>query len=188
MGGTVDKMMLMVGGVPLIRRTTETALATGAPVTVVLSPAYPLRMTALAGLPCRIARAPDAALGMAASVRRGVMAVRAQHPGLATGLMVLPADMPLFTTAALSAMMARFAQAPDRILRGGSATGEAGHPVIFPHDLWSALDTITGDEGGRFVLDAHPDRVKLFALPGRMAHLDLDTPADWEAWGRSPGA
>lgn len=188
MGGEVDKLMRMVDGVPLIRRSTLTAIATGAPVTVVLSADHPARMTALAGLRCRIARAPDAALGMAASVRRGVMAVRAQKPRPATGLMVLPADMPLFTTAALSAMVARFALSPDRILRGGSVTGKPGHPVIFPHDLWSALVTLTGDAGARPVLDAHQDRVDLYPLPGRMAHLDLDTPADWEAWARSPDA
>jgi CTP:molybdopterin cytidylyltransferase MocA len=54
--------------------------------------------------------------------------------------------------------------------------------VIFPHDLWPALASVTGDEGGRPVIQANKGRVRVIPLPGPMAQLDLDTPEDWAAF------
>jgi CTP:molybdopterin cytidylyltransferase MocA len=54
--------------------------------------------------------------------------------------------------------------------------------VIFPRDLWSDLARVTGDEGGRAVIQANKGRVRVIPLPGQMATLDLDTPEDWAAW------
>ena len=98
--------------------------------------------------------------------------------------MILPADMPGFTTAALSSLIGQFQTDPTRILRGGTADGQPGHPAIFPRDLWPALAKVTGDEGGRSVIQGNKDRVRVIPLPGPMALLDLDTPEDWAAWRR----
>jgi molybdenum cofactor cytidylyltransferase len=177
-----DKLLAMVDDLPLLRRLTILALATGAPVTVALSPAFPARQSVLQDLPCQIAHVPGAHLGMSASLRRGVISIRAGYPAPMTGVMVLPADMPLFTTPALRSMIDQFVLCPTRILRGCSDTGQPGHPAIFPSDLWDALADITGDEGGRSVLAATTSRIDLFPLPGQMAILDLDTPEDWTAF------
>lgn len=96
--------------------------------------------------------------------------------------MILPADMPEFSTAALSDLIARFRDEPDLIYRGGTVEGQPGHPAIFPRDLWPALQRVTGDEGGRSVLRQNQGRVRVIPLPGPMAILDLDTPEDWAAW------
>jgi molybdenum cofactor cytidylyltransferase len=98
------------------------------------------------------------------------------------GIMILPADMPGFTPEALTDLVARFVAEPQRIWRGGTPDGQAGHPTIFPRDLWPALATVTGDEGGRSVVQAHRDRVRILPLPDRMATLDLDTPEEWAAY------
>jgi molybdenum cofactor cytidylyltransferase len=75
------------------------------------------------------------------------------------------------------------------IWRGASVDGRPGHPAIFPADLWDALAAITGDEGGRSVLQAHKERVRVVPLPGEMALLDLDTPEDWATYrGRQHGS
>jgi CTP:molybdopterin cytidylyltransferase MocA len=174
-----DKLLQPMGGQPLLRHMAALALATGAPVTVTVPPVAPLRRAALAGLDLRIVEVPDANLGMSRSLVRGVAALPG---GPQDGVMILPADMPGFTTAALSHLIARFRGEPGLILRGGTAEGEPGHPAIFPHDLWSHLQSVTGDEGGRAVLRQHQDRVRVIPLPGPMAILDLDTPEDWAAW------
>jgi CTP:molybdopterin cytidylyltransferase MocA len=109
-------------------------------------------------------------------------AVLATNPGAQDGLMILPGDMPDFEAAALSQMINRFLVEPDLIVRGGTDTGQSGHPVIFPRDLWPDLATLTGDEGGRSVLRQNQGRVRVIPLPGPMSFLDLDTPADWAAW------
>ena len=181
MGGE-DKLLQDAGGKALLRRVVETALATGAPVTVTLPALDGPRAGVLAGLALRLVAVPDADQGMSRSLARGVAALLSLHGTEADGLMVLPADMPDFTPLALSDLIAAFYRAPDLILRGATPTGEAGHPVLFPRALWPELLTLTGDEGGRSVLQRHADRLRLCALPGRMALTDLDRPEDWQAW------
>lgn len=177
-----DKLMQPIGDQPILRRTAETALATGMPVWVTLPPDAGTRQTALDGLAVRIVPVPDAQLGMSRSLVRGLEAVMATALVTEAGLMILPADMPDFTTEALDGLIQAFRSAPRRIWRGSTAEGQPGHPTIFPRDLWPELARVTGDEGGRSVLSAHRDRLSLLPLPGLMALRDLDTPEDWAAY------
>jgi molybdenum cofactor cytidylyltransferase len=181
MRGT-DKLLGLIDGQPLLTRVAQAALATGAAVLVTLPPRATDRRHALRDLPVTILNVPDAELGMSRSLVQGVKAVMDGSPEATDGLMVLPGDMPGFTTKALAALITGFQAAPEAILRGGSETGQGGHPAIFPRALWPELLDITGDEGGRSVLERHRDRVRIMPLPGSMARLDLDTPEDWAAY------
>lgn len=174
-----DKLLLPVGGLPLLRRTAETALATGAPVIVTLPPNATARRAALAGLDLTLADIADASLGMSRSLVGGLAAIAGAGP--TDGVMILPADMPGFTAEALSRLIQAFQAEPDLIFRGSAKT-DPGHPVIFPRRLWVDLHAVTGDEGGRSVLKGQQDRVRLIPLPGRMALIDLDSPEDWQDW------
>ena len=174
-----DKLVQPIGPIPLLRHVAQVAVATGAPVSVTLPPDSAARRAALRGLDLRIVEVPDAALGMSRSLVRGIAALAG---GPRDGVMILPADMPGFTTAALSDLIARFQAEPHLILRGGTADGQPGHPTLFPHDLWPTLTQVAGDEGGRSVLQQNQGRVRVIPLPGPMATLDLDTPEDWAAW------
>jgi CTP:molybdopterin cytidylyltransferase MocA len=119
---------------------------------------------------------------MSRSIIQALQAVAAQDPGAEDGLMILPADMPGFSSNALADLVSRFRAEPDLIWRGASIDGTPGHPAIFPRDLWPELAQVMGDEGGRSVLRRHPDRVRVVPLPDQMATLDLDTPEDWAAY------
>lgn len=174
MGGA-DKLMLPVGGVPLLARSAQRAAATGAPVIVALPPQAPARRRALEGLGLTLLDVPDAAEGMAASIRAGVAAA-----GAAAGLALLPADMPDLTTEDLARLLAAFGRAPDAVHRATAADGRPGHPVIFPRRLFPALARLAGDTGGRALL--RDEAVRATALPGEHALTDLDTPEDWAAW------
>lgn len=180
----VDKLMQPVRRKPLLRHMAETALATGSPVSVTLPPDAASRREAMRDLPVRIIDVPDADLGMSRSLVRGIGAL--SDAGPEDGVMVLPADMPGFTRAALSDLIDRFRVDPDLILRGGGLDGQPGHPVIFPRDLWPMLSRVTGDEGGRTVIQQNKGRVRVIPLPDAMALIDLDTPEDWAAWHRQP--
>jgi molybdenum cofactor cytidylyltransferase len=176
----IDKLMQPVEGQPLLRHIAEVAVATSNPVYVTLPPDAAARQAAVAGLPLRLVAVPDAGEGMSRSLRRGVQALTEAGP--TDGLMVLPADMPGFTTTALTGLIAAFQSDPTCILRGGTEDGQPGHPVIFPRDLWPALAAVTGDEGGRAVALQNKGRTRVIPLPGPMAILDLDTPEDWATW------
>ncbi|MFN3972656.1 MAG: NTP transferase domain-containing protein [Gemmobacter sp.] len=174
-----DKLIEMVDGLPLLRRSACIALACGVPVVVVVPPDRPERVATLDGLPLHCVVAQDARLGMAASLRAGFGALRDTGAGAA---MILPADMPDVTTADITRMLEAAAADPSAILRATAEDGTPGHPVILPADLWPELEALTGDEGGRSVVARHRDRLRLVALPGRRALTDLDTPEDWASW------
>lgn len=181
-----DKLLEPVRGKPILRHVVDIALETGAPVTVTLPPDSPARQAALSGAPVRIMEVPEARLGMAWSIRRGLAAILEGEVGPQDGLMVLPADMPGFSAKALNELVARFRLEPGLIWRGGTVEGAPGHPALFPRELWPELAEIEGDAGGRAVIQRHKHRERVVPLPGSMAVLDLDTPEDWAAYRGRP--
>ncbi len=177
-----DKLLEEVSGEPALRHMAALAVGTGATVIVTLpasGPLVPARRAVLLGLGVRIVSIPDAHEGMAASLRAG-----AREIGPAEGLMVLLPDMPGIERGDLDRLIAVFAKDPTRPVRATTEDGkEAGHPVILPRRLMQEMAVLTGDRGGRVVLEG--EKVTLCALPGRRAVTDLDTPEDWQAWRRA---
>lgn len=176
MGGR-DKLLEEVDGAPLLRTLALRALAAGLPVAVTLPPGAARRVQALEGTGCLRIEVPDAAEGIAASIRTA-----AGSDTLPGALMLVPADMPELTTADFAALLAEHRAHPGAILRATDAAGQAGHPVLFPAALRAELARLRGDVGARGVIAAHPGLVRSVPLPGRHATLDLDTPDDWAAW------
>ena len=170
-----DKLLELVQGEPLLRRQARLARALCQTVIVTLRQEDPARRQVLTGLDICLLPVPQAAEGMAASLRAGA--------ALAKGaVMILPADMPELEPADLTLMIGAFDQQPDAILRAASADGTPGHPVVFPADLRAQLQDLHGDEGARSVLIRHAARIQLIALPDQHALTDLDTPEAWAAW------
>ncbi len=174
-----DKLLEPVaGGAPLLAERVQAALATGQKVLVALPPPAqaPARHACLpAGAqPVIVTATPP---GMGASLAALVHALPRLVPE-AQGALVLPADMPDLSTADLRRVIAAFD--PACILRGASAGGRPGHPVLFPAGWFDRLATLAGDEGGRGLLKDAP--VTLIRLPGDHALTDLDTPQAWAAW------
>lgn len=178
-----DKLTETIEGEPLLRRTTRIAVATGAPVTVVLAPDRPGRTKALDGLNAHLVVAKDAHLGMSASLGAGIAAL----PQETSAIMILPADMAALTTADLARILLAAKDYPGHIIRGTTEDVLEGHPVLFPASLFPALKVTTGDEGGRAVIKANRHLLRLIPLPGNNALLDLDTPEDWAAFRASGG-
>ncbi|MGY6411280.1 MAG: nucleotidyltransferase family protein [Alkalilacustris sp.] len=174
-----DKLLEPVAGRPLLALLSQRARAAGCAVLVTLPPGDRARRAALAGCDVRMAIVPEAAEGMAASLRAGAAAAE----GMA-GLLVLPGDMPEIEAADIAALRTAFLATPEPrpILRATSADGRPGHPVILPARLLPALRRLRGDAGARTVLQAHPSQVRAFSLPGSRACTDLDTPEAWAAW------
>ncbi|MZR13108.1 NTP transferase domain-containing protein [Maritimibacter sp. DP07] len=177
MGGR-DKLMEEVDGVPLLRDRIEAALATGQPVLVTLPPreAAPARWDLIDALPIAAVEVPDADQGMARSLAAGITAL----PEGAMAVMVVLADMPDVTTDDMRRVLAEFDG--DMILRGATADGKLGHPVVFPARDFAALRSLEGDEGARTLIEDNQDRIRPISLPYAHARTDLDTPEDWKNW------
>ena len=184
-----DKLTEEVGGLPLLHRQASAALATGQQVVVTLPPSrhrhHAGRLAALAGLPVTVEEVADAAEGLSASFRQGLVPV----PAETLGLMILLPDLPELEEADLSAMIQDFLTAPGQILRATSASGQPGHPVILPRRLFARLAQLRGDTGARDLVqeEAKAGRLRQLRLAGDRAVTDLDTPEAWEAWRAGRG-
>ncbi len=180
MGGT-DKLMQRIGGVPLLRRTAQRALAVG-PVIVALPPAPHPRYAALEGLGAQQVEIANAADGMNASLTGALT----QIPNDAPAVMILLSDLPDLTSDDLKAVLRSVSEHPGNLVwRGATADGAPGHPVIFDRSLFGDLSRLTGDSGAQAVVKRCKGKVHLQRLPARNALLDLDTPADWTEWKAS---
>lgn len=180
-----DKLLLGVGGEPLLRRCLRRALAAArGPVVVALPPAPHPRHAALAGLGAIPVEVPDAGEGINASLRAAI----ARLPAGATAAMILLADLPDLTADDLNVVMQAVADQPDFLIwRGTGADGAAGHPVVFSRVLFAELSALTGDGGAQQVVRRHAGRVAAVPLPGDHARFDLDTPEAWAEWRQRAG-
>ena len=175
-----DKLLEDVGGEPALRRAARALLDRGVDgVVAVLRPGDAARAAALDGLDVRAAENPEAAEGMAASIRAGLRALRPD----ADAALVALGDMPEIGAGHVDRLLAAFDPGEGRaIVRATDADGRPGHPVLFGRRFFESLSRLTGDEGAREILKANEDFVVDVATPGRAARLDLDTPEAWAAW------
>ncbi|MEP2715433.1 nucleotidyltransferase family protein [Pseudophaeobacter sp.] len=172
--GDRDKLMEEVDGEKLLTLICRRAALTGLPCLVTVPSLSHPRVSATGT--ARLIEVPDAAEGMAASIRTGVAAL----PADTDAVMILPCDMPELEAQDLSHLAAHFHDADSPVLRATSENGTPGHPVLFPRRCFAALRQITGDQGARAVLKSQD--VQLIALPSQRAVTDLDTPEAWAQW------
>ncbi len=113
--------------------------------------------------------------GQSTSMRVGLLAA----PAGCTGYLFLLGDQPGITAAFIDGLLARHAAEPDRILVP-TVAGRRTSPVLFPAVMREALLAVTGDQGGRPLLDAHPDLVRPVPVSDPGLLRDVDEPADLE--------
>ena len=118
---------------------------------------------------------PDYREGQSTSMRVGLSAV----PAGCTGYLFLLGDQPGITATFIDDLVARHAAEPDRILVP-TAGGRRTSPVLFPAGFHQALLGVTGDQGGRPLLEAHADRIRAVPVGDPALLRDLDEPPDLE--------
>lgn len=172
MGGP-NKLLEEVGGISVIRRVVEAALASSArPVLVVTGHDHARVEAALADLPVAFIHNPDHATGMASSVRRGIAAV----PEDADGAMVLLGDMPLVAPALLDRVLDGYAPEQGRLIVVPMDGEMRGNPVLWSRRFFPELAGLEGDIGARRLIAAHPEAVFEVTVADAGAFLDVDTP------------
>jgi len=174
------KLLLPLGGRALVTYAVAAACASMAdPVVVVLGHDADRVRAALAQGRYRTVTNAAYGEGMATSLRAGLAAL----PPVA-GAIVILADQPLMTAAAMDAVIAEARRHPGAVVRA-AYEGRAGHPVCFPARLFPELLAATGDEGGRAVLGRHRGEVRLVELGAPALDLDVDEPDQYEALRRA---
>ena len=170
-----QKLLLEVGGRPLVRTVAEEAAAAGlAEILVVASAASARLLTdALAGLDLRIVENPRALEGMGTSVAAGAAEVSDDKDAL----LLLQGDQPLVARSMLRRLIE--AWQPTRPPFVASRYDDlVTTPVLFDAGVFPELRELAGDRGARSVLDRHKDRGRIVGFPAWRG-ADVDTPEDY---------
>jgi molybdenum cofactor cytidylyltransferase len=166
------KLLLPVGGEPLVRRTVRQVCDAGFDdVLVVLGSEWETTLAALDGLPIRHAVNADYATGMGSSFRTAV-----SHLGESEAAMFALADHPFVTTNEYRMVLDAWRQQSPAIV-----SVRYGDVVAPPH-LWSREffpELAQLQHGARSVLQRHQDRTLVLQFPPDLL-MDLDTPEDYE--------
>jgi molybdenum cofactor cytidylyltransferase len=178
------KLLLDLGGAPILRRSVQQILSAGLDeVVVVTGPDAAPLAAALAGLAVRRAQNPDPAAGQAGSVVAGVAAL---GPDVEAAVLAL-GDQPTVSPDVIRALVAAW-RATGRPIAAPVYRDGRGNPVLFARDVFPELLALTGDTGARTVIAADAARVTLVPVDAPMPP-DVDTPEDLARLrGEAPGA
>ena len=122
--------------------------------------------------------------GMSSSLRLGIQTLLAsdymnsQIQYSIDSALILLGDQPLITARNIDRLITAY-RANGRLIVAPLYNGKRGNPVLFDNSLFPELIEVTGDEGGRTVLNHHRDEVELVEIEDTQANFDVDT---WEAY------
>lgn len=166
MGGT-HKLLETWHGAPLVAHVVNAIAAAGLPPPlVVVGHMGEAVRAALAGWDVRFVESPDWEDGMGRSLAAGIAAV----PTDWEAALVCLADMPRIPPALIAAVAA----APGEVVVP-DYQGRRGHPVRWPRVAFPRLLALSGDVGGRAVLEEF--QVTTLHAPTDACLDDIDTPA-----------
>ena len=113
--------------------------------------------------------------GQSTSVVAGLWAV---HPE-SDGALFIVGDQPLLRSELVDALIERFSKT-DALVVAPSHNGQTRNPVLFRRSLFGELVYLTGDRGGRGLIEKYRTQTELVDWPDESPFLDVDTPADYE--------
>ena len=189
MGEGRHKLLLPLGGHPVLAHTIEAVLASQArPIVIVLGhqaeevrgqiEAYHSRPEFLS------VENSEYLQGMSTSLRAGIRTLMgydnagdAPTPSL-DGVLIVLGDQPLMSAAIIDTLIVSKRATGKRILIP-FYNGERGNPVLFDASLFPEMLEVTGDTGARSVIERHRSEVARIELGASMASFDVDT---WDAY------
>jgi molybdenum cofactor cytidylyltransferase len=176
------KLILPVGGTPMVGRVVAALRGGGAGRVIVVVPppdrtgtSELKRAAALAG--GEVLELTSATDDMRATVERGLAAVDRGAPP--DGLLLAPGDCAGLTAELVSVVIARFRAGDGRAIVVPVHGGRRGHPVAIPWALARSIRDLPVGVGVNALLAAGAIEVDVND-PGSIA--DIDTPEDYESW------
>ena len=172
-----QKLLLPLNDKPVLQWVLESALSSSLQeVTCVVRDLKPVRQ--------RITLAHDrlhwlvnyaADRGQSTSVIAGLWAIDPRSEGA----LFLVGDQPLVREDLIDALIERFEQSSALIV-APSFKGRARNPVLFRRELFPELLKLTGDRGGRLLIEKYKNSTDLVEWHQEMPFLDIDVREDYE--------
>ena len=163
------KQLIDWHGKPLLRHLAGQALATSAPVTIILGAHSEKIRPSVADLSVAIIVNDDWSEGMSSSIRLAATNIDAD------ALLLMTCDQPHVTTTTLRALIDAHASGAHRII-ASEYGGTVGVPALFDRALFDELRSMSGAQGAKAVILRHEGETQRIPVPE--GALDLDTPAD----------
>jgi molybdenum cofactor cytidylyltransferase len=180
--GPQNKLLVDVGGEPLVRRVAGRVAASGlAPVIVVTGHDRARIEAALDGLDVVLVHNSRHLQGMGHTVAAGV----AMLDDDARAVLITPGDLPDLAPALIKRLVGVFeAAGGERIVFPALASGAQRNPVLWPRRFFPELARLTGDKGGRDLIKANADATLPVEIASDAPFSDVDRPEDLERWRR----
>jgi molybdenum cofactor cytidylyltransferase len=127
---------------------------------------------------------PDYLQGMSTSMRSGLQAIishgykkfKPEH--IVDSALILLGDQPLITARIIDTLINVWRTTGKRIVVP-LYDGKRGNPILFAASLFPELLEVSGDEGGRRIVERYRPELQTVELGDAMASYDVDT---WEAY------
>lgn len=121
---------------------------------------------------------PRAEQGQLSSLQTALSELEARHGPELEAVMVMPADAPLISRAAVDLLLTAARASSAQIFRATHA-GKHGHPVIFKRATFPELHAADPNVGARAVVRADPSRVEDVDVGEAGVTIDFDTPEEY---------
>lgn len=177
-----SKQLLPVKGEPLLQRSVNAALHSGAQkIVVVLGANEKAHRELIGDLNVEIVSNERWATGMGSSIKTGLNALLQRHPSL-QGIVILVCDQPLLGSDHIRRLVARHLETSQPIVASEYAS-TSGVPVFFHKTYFAPLMDLKDEQGAKKLIQENPGDTALLPFP--QGEIDLDTPEDYERFERS---
>jgi molybdenum cofactor cytidylyltransferase len=132
---------------------------------------------AIAAKPVKVVINPDFEQGMSTSIIAGLKSVHSKTQGVMLAL----GDQPLVNSQTINILIEEFYN-HDKGIAVPTYRGRKGHPIIFAIKYKEQLLRLSGDVGGRQIIEDHPEDVLEVAVDSESIVADVDTTDDYQAY------
>jgi molybdenum cofactor cytidylyltransferase len=189
MGGGRHKLLLPLDGRPVLAHVIDAALASQArPIIIVLGHEADKVRTLITSFTSHsdiiIVENDKYLQGMSTSMYIGLQTLisngykKGEASFVVDSVLMMLGDQPMITSQVIDTLIFAY-RATGKHIVAPLYGGKRGNPVLFDMSLFPELLEVTGDEGGRTVLERHPQELELVEMSDALANYDLDT---WEAY------
>ena len=171
-----QKLLLPLGTSTIIEQAIDNLLNSRVDeVIVVLGHRAEEVVTKIGRKPLRIVVNPHYQQGMSTSIIAGLNLIDSN----AKAVMIALADQPAISSKTIDKLIEEF-QRHNKGIAIPVYQGNRGHPVIFSIKYKSALLKLTGDVGGRGIIEKHRDDILEIPVDSKDINVDIDALSDYK--------
>ncbi len=169
-----EKLLLPIAGIPLIEHVIKAAQSPHLDEVILIYRNESVKEIGTKYLKNIIFNA-HADMGQSAAVKLGTSSANEKTDAF----MFFVGDQPFLSAKMINILIDIFKDYPDKIIVP-VYNGKKGGPVIFPAKFKNELLALSGDSGGRSIIEKHKDEVKTVEIENTDAGIDVDTQNEYE--------